>query len=88
MGGHGFMSRNGEMHLLNEKDHTFVCELGRRLGLVLHKSVKEASLWGVCEGIGLLAPNISHVKGLLISARIVLAPLLLIPPINKSMWLN
>lgn len=42
------MSRNGEMHLLNEKDHTFVCELGRRLVLVLHKFVKEASLWGVC----------------------------------------
>lgn len=82
------MSRNGEMHLLNEKYHTFVCELGRRLVFVLHKSVKAASLRGVCEGTGLLAPNISHMSGLLISVRTVLAPLLLIPPINKSMWLN
>lgn len=56
------MSFNGEMHLLNEKDHTFVGELGRRLVLVLHKSVKEASLWGVCERIGLLTLDISARK--------------------------
>lgn len=59
-GGHGFMSLNDRMHLLNEKDHTSVRKPGRRLVLVLHKSVTETSIWGVCEGIGLLALDISH----------------------------
>lgn len=46
-GGHGFMSLNDEMHLLNEKDHTFVREPGRRLALVQHKSVTGTSIRGV-----------------------------------------
>jgi len=76
MGGHGFMNLNDEMHLLNEKDHTFVREPGRRLVLVLHKSVTGTSIRGVWGDWFTGTWHQSHVKGLFLWT----APLLLIPP--------